>query len=107
MTVFEDDPERVMFIDFDRAQIDDGDYYTKESLRGMLESEERRVVNVNGDIAADASSGKLDRCFFLTQKHPKKVALSESRCPRSRVRRQIALSSLACVAQHPVQGVLA
>ena len=40
MIVLDDDPERVMWIDFDRAQVDDGSFYTPESIQGLMEKED-------------------------------------------------------------------
>lgn len=46
MIVFDEDPERVMWIDFDRAQADDGSFFTPESIQGLMEEEDALVCNV-------------------------------------------------------------
>ena len=43
MVVFDDDPERVMWIDFDRAQVDDGSFYTPESIQRLVKEDDALV----------------------------------------------------------------
>lgn len=62
MVVFDDGPERVMWIDFDRAQVDDGSFYTPESIQRLVKDEDalvravcRAVVSSSGEATQISS----------------------------------------------------
>ena len=62
MIVFDDDPERGMWIDFDRAQVDDGSFYTPESIQRLMKEEDalvravcRAVVSSSGQATQISS----------------------------------------------------
>lgn len=62
VVVFNDDPERVMWIDFDRAQVDDGSFYTPESIHWLVKDEDalvravcRAVVSSSGQATQISS----------------------------------------------------
>lgn len=54
--VFGDDPDRMMWIDFDRAQVDDGVYFTPETLREMLDKEDLLVAEVGQMIVSQSNN---------------------------------------------------
>ena len=68
--VFGDDPDRVMWIDFDRAQVDDGVFFTPETLKEMLDEEDLLVANIGQLIVSQSTSVKdafnHGFSFFLT-----------------------------------------
>lgn len=49
MMVFDKDPGRVMWIDFDRAQVDDGVFYSPKTIQKDLQ-EEDEIVNEIGQM---------------------------------------------------------
>ena len=64
MMVFGDDPDRVMWIDFDRAQVDDGVFYTSETLQEMLDEEDILVAEVGPMIVSLSNCYRCFRSWF-------------------------------------------
>ncbi|KAL3471744.1 hypothetical protein BJX99DRAFT_236901 [Aspergillus californicus] len=64
MMIFEDDPERVMWIDFDRAQTYDMARLT-EKQREWLDFENEITVCIMDRMKADSEKGEMDRTLIL------------------------------------------
>lgn len=63
MIVFDDDPERVMWIDFDRAQVDDESFYTPESIQRLVKEEDALVRGVCRAVVS--SSGQSTQILSI------------------------------------------
>ena len=50
--VFDKDPGRVMWIDFDRAQMDDGSFYSPKTMQKEQQEEDQIVNEIGQRIAS-------------------------------------------------------
>ncbi|KZF26557.1 hypothetical protein L228DRAFT_264938 [Xylona heveae TC161] len=64
MMVVKDDPERVVWIDFNRAETYDRDKIT-DRQKGFLEEEEELVVETRPLLQADVKEGRLNEAYIL------------------------------------------
>ncbi|KAL1963350.1 hypothetical protein VTN77DRAFT_8471 [Rasamsonia byssochlamydoides] len=65
MLVVEDDPERVVWIDFDRAETYDPDQITYRQ-RVLMQEEEEIVTSFKDCLEADCAKGKLDEAIITS-----------------------------------------
>lgn len=64
MMVFDKDPGRVMWIDFDRAQMDDGSFYSPKTMQ-KEQQEEDQIVNEIGQRLVSWIAHYLSSFYLL------------------------------------------
>ncbi|CAI7652085.1 unnamed protein product [Penicillium glandicola] len=63
MMIVKDTPERVVWLDFDRAHTYDEDRITVEE--DLIKEEEIIIMDIQDAIATDANKGKLDEAYLF------------------------------------------